>query len=260
MNLQNRDIMLHLENLILLERYKKTLSIAISQASKQYDDKMNKLKNGYIPVPSKPIKHEVSSKDYFTVFGVMKAKKEEKKRYQGELAEYNNDMANYKKTLKNKDVAIANLPAAYDTLNKKLKAKYNEVLKCLDEYYQHFSINEYYRDLPALCKIYEYFDQGLVNTLQEAYKEYKRDCQYNELMTNINEIWKSIDKIESNQKQMYKTMVQTKQMVGSINGEISNLYNSIGVVNSSINQMAMWQNFDNMMNRFELDSIRDQLR
>lgn len=140
-------------------------------------------------------------------------------RYQKELKLYKKTKAKVEKSYKSQ-LAIAKnnynvAQNAIEQMNEPLK----KTKQALTQLYSADWIHPKYRNMVAMCTIYEYFDTGRCTTLtgpDGAYNLYEAELRQNLIINKLDSIISQLEAIKSNQYVLYCELVETNKMVKRI--------------------------------------------
>ncbi len=84
-----------------------------------------------------------------------------------------------------------------------LEDRRNSTMLLLAQYYDVGIVFPKYRNLIAMCSIYEYFMSGSCDTWKEAYNKYDNEVLARQIITKLDEVVVSLDSIRQNQFMLY---------------------------------------------------------
>ena len=154
-----------------------------------------------------------------------RCEKEEAKRepeYLKELEEYNEKVKEAKslneKHRKKMDAARNGISKMQNSL-----AEVRETLKSL---YAMNIVHPKYRDMVAMCSIYEYFETGRCTSLKGAdgaYNLYEAELRQNLIIARLDTIIDKLDEIKNNQYMLYCELKETNSILRSISSEVASI-------------------------------------
>lgn len=225
--------------------------------------------------PEAPKKHTAVDKfaDHPTIIGwgleLMRAgsaNSYDQKRYAEAMAKYESDMADYRKRLAaynerhEKDLEdYRRRVREADDKDRKIKRDYPRAIKngeqasaeiarqiaeterVLEQLYDLDVIFPKYRELVALCSMYEYFITGRVTTFKGAdgaYNLFESELRQNLIIASIQDIGSQLEDIKRNQYTLYSEMKRSNELLSGIS---SSLDATLATV-SSIRQLTAVNN------------------
>ncbi len=126
----------------------------------------------------------------------------EEEKYKREMDEYNKKLAAEKKRLAQEEAEKHNLSEALTVMERKLK----ETTVVLNQYYARNIVFPKYRNLIAMCSIYEYFLSGRCTMLtghEGAYNIFENEVRFERIYTKLDEVISKLEDIKSNQYVLY---------------------------------------------------------
>lgn len=126
----------------------------------------------------------------------------EEEKYRREMSEYNKKLATEKQRLAQEQVEKRNLSETLAVMEGKLK----ETTAVLNQYYARDIIFPKYRNLIAMCSIYEYFLSGRCTMLtghEGAYNIFENEVRFERIYTKLDEVISKLEDIKSNQYVLY---------------------------------------------------------
>ena len=103
-----------------------------------------------------------------------------------------------------------------------------------NRFYNQNIIHPKYRNLVAVCSLYEYFETGRCNTLtghEGAYNIYEKEIRLNRIIMQLDEVIENLNKIRSTQYELF-------QAINTCNRNISNLDGHLKAFTVSTNRIA----------------------
>lgn len=89
-----------------------------------------------------------------------------------------------------------------------MKERRDETAALLRKYYATDMIYPKYRNLIAVCSLYEYFLSGSTDTLKEAYNKYDNEVLLKAIITKLDEVVMQLDAIKQNQYMLYEAVLE----------------------------------------------------
>ena len=153
-----------------------------------------------------------------------------------------------KEALDKKNKLICTQEAAADTMKQKLEQRYSEgkekdaiaaeeiaemenelskTEKLLEQLYEKNVVYPKYRNMAAMCTIYEYFASGRCDKLEGydgAYNLYEAEIRQNIIIVSLLAIKRDLEKIRENQYQLYQQMELSNLMVYNVGLEMNKIY------------------------------------
>ena len=118
----------------------------------------------------------------------------------------------------------------------KLLTTLNETRRVLNELYSNNIIFPKYRNMVAMCSIYEYFVTGRCSELtgaDGAYNIYEYEVRQNMIINKLDIIIDELEAIKNNQYMLYEEMRQTNELLRGVQNELASIYNSVSVIESN---------------------------
>ena len=174
-----------------------------------------------------------------------------KDEYESKMNEYNREMEKYKKKCENEDrlykqkmdeytqrvseaqakyelereVAITNSKIAKDAIDE-LSKPVQESKALLAELYSCDVVFPKYRNMIAICSIFEYLASGRVTTLDGpngAYNLFEMESRQNIIINKLDAIIDQLEKIKQNQYVLYSEMQKTNDILQKISNEVNHV-------------------------------------
>lgn len=174
-------------------------------------------------------------------------------KYNAELSEYEKAMAAYEISMDSYNKALEEEQAAFkekaeladSMVDKKvedstaaivrevevLKKELEDTIKAKNELYSAGVIYGKYRDVVAICTFCDYFMSGRCDSLagpNGAYNLYEQETRDNIVISKLNDVLNSLDKIQENQYYLYQELDRVNSSLGLINGQLL-VSNVIGI-------------------------------
>lgn len=168
------------------------------------------------------IRNENEQKEVKTITYFEKAQKEyekEKTRYSEEMAEYEVECRNYELESEKAKKAYSIAEEAVD----KLRSPLADSHQLLRQLYGLNLIFPKYRNLTAMCSIYEYFASGRCSVLEGpegAYNLYEAELRQNLIINQLEGISQKLDQIQKNQYTLYREVWSIKYITDSIASDV----------------------------------------
>lgn len=140
--------------------------------------------------------------------------------YEKELEEYNEKVKEAKKLHREK------IDAVYNSSISRMKKSLGEVEKTLRALYSMDVVHPKYRDMLAMCSIYEYFETGRCTSLKGAdgaYNLYEAELRQNLIIARLDTIIDKLDEIKNNQYMLYCELKETNSILRSISSEVASI-------------------------------------
>lgn len=140
--------------------------------------------------------------------------------YEKELEEYNEKVKEAKKLHREK------IDAVYNSSISRMKKSLGEVEKTLRALYSMDVVHPKYRDMVAMCSIYEYFETGRCTSLKGAdgaYNLYEAELRQNLIIARLDTIIDKLDEIKNNQYMLYCELKETNSILRSISSEVASI-------------------------------------
>lgn len=148
------------------------------------------------------------------------------KKYLEQLKAYNKALESYKKAKlvaeEEYDTRLAMAQNNYDVAKNaivQMEAPLTGTKQALAKLYSVDWIHPKYRNMVAMCTIYEYFDTGRCTTLtgpDGAYNLYEAELRQNLIINKLDSIISQLEAIKSNQYVLYCELAETNKMVKRI--------------------------------------------
>lgn len=156
-------------------------------------------------------------------------KAEAEKTYKSELASYNVAVVTAQEEY-DKACVIAKRQFAYaEDAVKLLDAPLYETKRALKKLYETDIIFPKYRDMVAMCTMYEYFASGRCSQLtgsDGAYNLYEAELRQNLIINRLDTIVNSLEAIKQNQYTLYQEMRETNKTLNNISSDIRGILNN----------------------------------
>ncbi len=140
--------------------------------------------------------------------------------YEKELEEYN------EKVREAKELHLEKIDAVYDSSISRMRKSLGEVEKTLRTLYRMDVVHPKYRDMVAMCSIYEYFETGRCTSLKGAdgaYNLYEAELRQNLIISRLDRIINRLDEIKNNQYMLYCELKETNSILLSISSEVASI-------------------------------------
>ena len=101
-----------------------------------------------------------------------------------------------------------------------------ETQKVLEKLYSADIIYPKYRNMIAMCTIYEYFATGRCTELtgaDGAYNLYEMELRQNQIINQLDKIMDQLDTIKTNQYALYAELKKTSEILTGISSDIKEL-------------------------------------
>lgn len=156
-------------------------------------------------------------------------KAEAEKTYESELASYNIAVVDAQEEY-DKACVIAKRQFGYaEDAVKLLHAPLSETKRALKKLYETDIIFPKYRDMVAMCTMYEYFASGRCSQLtgpDGAYNLYEAELRQNLIINRLDTIVNSLEAIKQNQYTLYQEMRETNKTLNNISSDIRGILNN----------------------------------
>ncbi len=171
------------------------------------------------------------------IFGIIfiNLKEQEATREQNQLI----DRTNYNIDQKNKQIRIQNLQKI-DFLKKQIsiaEQNYSQTKNALQNLYSYDVLHPKYRNLVAVCSIYEYYQTGRCNALEGhegAYNIYENELRLDRIIGQLNVVISKLDQIRNSQYELYCALEKSNRNIRGISAHLANLNVSVNdIVTSS---------------------------
>ena len=144
------------------------------------------------------------------------------KEYDHECALADNE---YKERRKLADRNFAAAKEAVSLLDSPIEA----TKRALEQLYAHDIIFPKYRDLVAMCTMYEYFAAGRCTELtgpNGAYNLYEAELRQNLIINRLDTIISNLEQIRQNQYMLYQEMKTTNTILDNISSDVKQILKS----------------------------------
>lgn len=148
--------------------------------------------------------------------------KENEENYQKKLADYQNELELAEEEY---TIQINSNETAQNAL-KQLENPLTETQRILDELYSQDILYPKYRNMIAVCSIYEYFATERCTELtgsNGAYNLYEAEVRQNRIINQLDRIISQLDSIRANQYALYAELQKTNDVLTGISNEIKEL-------------------------------------
>ncbi len=138
------------------------------------------------------------------------------------------DLMNYGIVQKNNQIRIQNLQKV-DFLKKqiaKAEQNYSQTKNVLQNLYSYNVLHPKYRNLVAVCSIYEYYETGRCNALEGhegAYNIYENELRLDRIIGQLNVVISKLDQIRNSQYELYCALVESNRNIREISAHLGNL-------------------------------------
>ena len=142
----------------------------------------------------------------------------EKEYYQDAMKTYNRNTTSDRIRVDRENQEKEHLSA----ILRQLKAEYHNTCHTLDRYYSIDLIYPKYRNLVAMCSIYEYFHSGRCDSLtghEGAYNIYESEVRFGMILTKLDDIGSKLDRIKENQSILYDAIDQGNRISAKLLNE-----------------------------------------
>lgn len=147
------------------------------------------------------------------------------KQYQEDLIKFNNGKREYERE---KQASLENYQLAKKTVEQMEKTQ-KDLENTLETLYNFDVIYPKYRNMIAVCAIYEYFVSGRCSELtgpDGAYNLYESELRQNLIIDKLNTIISQLESIKNNQFMLYNEMVKTNRVMNEISSDIKKVVQS----------------------------------
>ena len=154
------------------------------------------------------------------------AKKEFKQDYDDKLSKIESEIEKARQSLpedKKRDAF------AKDERNR-LSISLSKTKEIMSKLYESNIIYPKYRNMVAMCSIYEYFATGRCTDLagpDGAYNLYENERRQNTIIDKLDTILDQLEVIKSNQYMMYHEMIKTNDLLNGVQAEMKSIYYSV---------------------------------
>lgn len=175
------------------------------------------------------------------IFGIVEevsGRKKAKAQYRLDLQEYNNK-------LQKDSIRVTQENQLKDLLTegiKNIESRIAESKKALEKIYGANIIFPKYRNLVAVCSLYEYLCSGRCDTLEGAngaYNLFENEVKMNMIILQLDRIAQSLEQIKANQYMLYSAIQESNQRANQIASRLDQLVqaiNSQAATEENINQ------------------------
>lgn len=138
------------------------------------------------------------------------------------------DMMNYGIVQKNRQIRKQN-EQKIDFLKKqitKAEQNYSQTKNVLQNLYFYNVLHPKYRNLVAVCSIYEYYETGRCNALEGhegAYNIYENELRLDRIIGQLNVVISKLDQIRNSQYELYCALVESNRNIREISAHLGNL-------------------------------------
>ena len=165
-----------------------------------------------------------------------KSVEEANKAYQAALITYNKETKAAQEAY-DKQYAVAERKYGYATTAvKQMNQPLSETKNALRKLYDVGIIFPKYRDMVAMCTIYEYFASGRCTELTGptgAYNLYESELRMNLIVNKLDVIIRSLEDIKKNQYTLYNEMRATKDLLTGISADVRSILNTTNEIAAS---------------------------
>lgn len=242
--MNRRDYLKFLSVNINLLQNRITLNSLLKSTEREYDRQMKSLYR-----PSAPFMREVKSYQGWNIFQIRRLKEQARQDYEEALVVYERRLDDYNRKYKS-------IPERYKLIIASINEKRQEVSDIIDQCREMGIINQYYYNLPALCKFYEYFSKELVDTPKEAYRRYEDDKKYENLICKMDEVLDSLNQIREEQEELYDAICEVRSSIDYMGNSISCLMSDVRYMQLTAFNQSMQNTWDSL----NLQSIRDDVK
>lgn len=176
--------------------------------------------------------------------------------YKQKIEEYEKQLAineqEYKKELELYEQAEKQAETEYEEAKKALKQADEQIEKTLgaplaqtrellEKFYALNVIFPKYRNMVAICTIYEYFAAGRCTTLvgaDGAYNLYESELRQNVIVSKLDTIINQLEQIKQNQYILYTELQKSNSITSSIHQDIENILNSVEQIGDTVQNIA----------------------
>lgn len=176
--------------------------------------------------------------------------------YKQNIEEYEKQLAineqEYKKEFELYEQAEKQAEAEYEEAKKALKQADEQIEKTLgaplaqtrellEKFYALNVIFPKYRNMVAICTIYEYFAAGRCTTLvgaDGAYNLYESELRQNLIIGKLDKIISQLEEIKQNQYILYTELKKTNSITSSIYQDTENILNSVEKIGDTVQNIA----------------------
>ena len=155
-----------------------------------------------------------------------RSKEEHQKKYKAAMATYQQNQADAEKEyLEAKETARINYLKASENV-KQLDAPLQQTQELLDEIYKKDIIFPKYRNMIAMCTIYEYFAAGRCTDLTGptgAYNLYEAELRQNLIINQLENVNANLEQVKQNQYILYQGIAETNHALREISADVKNM-------------------------------------
>ena len=133
------------------------------------------------------------------------------------------------------------LKQADEQIEKTLGAPLAQTRELLEKFYALNVIFPKYRNMVAICTIYEYFAAGRCTTLvgaDGAYNLYESELRQNLIIGKLDKIISQLEEIKQNQYILYTELKKTNSITSSIYQDTENILNSVEKIGDTVQNIA----------------------
>lgn len=177
------------------------------------------------------------------------------KKYEQEYKEYEDEMYNIAIT-NNNTIAKRN---ALINLKKETQNTIDNVTQNLNQIYEKANIPSKYRKFPIIATLYEYFDCDRVDTLREAINLYEQELRLNTIISQIDDVLYSLDRIQDNQNTLYNEIVSAQNATNVFMSEISNKLSTNNSISQNILKECELNRFNTSLLLYSNEKLRESL-
>ncbi len=141
----------------------------------------------------------------------MRHEREEQEKYEQQLQAYQEEAEQYQKWMEGELAQVSNLRELCGTMEQEL----TETKEVLAQLYGENVIFPKYRNLVAVCSLYEYLMSGRCTRLtghDGAYNIYENEVRLDRILTKIDMVVQRLDQIKENQWMLYDTIRQGNEI------------------------------------------------
>lgn len=171
-------------------------------------------------IKTETIKYEKELHEY------EKEVQENEKRYETLMEKY---QKNFDEAEKNYSIQVQAHSIAQKALEQ-MEKPLAETQKILEQLYSVNIIHPKYRNMIAMCSIYEYFSTGRCTELtgaDGAYNLYETELRLDRISNQLDEIIYQLDEIRANQYALYTELKRTNDILAGISSDINELKSSV---------------------------------
>lgn len=146
--------------------------------------------------------------------------------YKREFEKYKNETQKLEKEYEEqKRIARHNFELICEDYNK-ISSNYEQTKDILEKLYLLDIIFPKYREMAAMCTIYEYFASGRCSELEGpngAYNLYESELRQNLIINKLDTIYDNLEIIKNNQYILYREMQETNNKLGQISEQLQTI-------------------------------------